>query len=113
MFCLIFGIVQARNTTKAAMKLLDDILDIFVAYQVAGQEPAVLSSDRMSALVAKVDYKNLAGSSFSIGGGSFVLPSNEDVMGSLVEEDCYIVAKVQGFTQDLDPTASFNFQQGN
>lgn len=95
------------------MKLLDDILDMFVAYQVAGQEPAVLSSDRMSALVAKVDYKNLAGSSFSISGGSFVLPSKEDVMGSLVDEDCYIVAKVQGFTQDLDPTASFNFQQGN
>lgn len=76
------------------MKLLDDILDILVAYQVAGQEPQVLTSDRMSAVVSKVDHKDLAGSSFSIGGGSFVLPSNEDVVGSWADEDCFIVAKV-------------------
>lgn len=76
------------------MKLLDDILDILVAYQVAGQEPQVLTSDRMSAVVSKVDHKDLAGSSFSIGGGSFVLPSDEDVVGSWADEDCFIVAKV-------------------
>lgn len=76
------------------MKLLDDILDILVASQVAGQEPQVLTSDRMSAVVSKVDHKDLAGSSFSIGGGSFVLPSNEDVVGSWADEDCFIVAKV-------------------
>lgn len=76
------------------MKLLDDILDILVAYQVAGQEPQVLTSDRMSAVVSKVDHKDLAGSSFSIGGGSFVLPSNDDVVGSWADEDCFIVAKV-------------------
>lgn len=76
------------------MKLLDDILDILVAYQVAGQEPQVLTSDRMSAVVSKVDHKDLAGSSFSIGGGSFVLPSNEDVVGSWADEHCFIVAKV-------------------
>lgn len=76
------------------MKLLDDILDILVAYQVAGQEPQVLTSDRMSAVVSKVDHKDLAGSSFSIGRGSFVLPSNEDVVGSWADEDCFIVAKV-------------------
>lgn len=76
------------------MKLLDDILDILVAYQVAGQEPQVLTSDRMSAVVSKVDHKDLAGSSFSIGGGSFVLPSNEDVVGSWADKDCFIVAKV-------------------
>ena len=80
------------------MKILDDTLDIRVTYQKAGQEPAMLSSDRMSALVSKVDYKDLAGSSFSIGGGSFVLPSDEDVVGIWADEDCFIVAKVQGFT---------------
>ena len=72
--------------TKAAMKLLDDILDILVAYQAAGQEPALLLSDRMSALVSKVDHKALAGSSYSIGTGSFFLPSNGDVVGSWADE---------------------------
>lgn len=82
------------------MKLLDDILDILVAYQEAGQEPALLSSDRMSAMVSKVDHKALAGSSFAIGGGSFVLPSNGDVVGSWLDEDCSLVAKVLGYSQD-------------
>jgi len=86
--------------TKAAMKLLDDILDILVAYQEAGQEPALLLSDRMSAMVSKVDHKALAGSSFAIGGGSFVLPSNEDVVGSWLDEDCSLVAKVLGYRKD-------------
>lgn len=80
--------------TKAAMKLIDDILNILAAYQTVGQEPALLSGGRMSALVSKVDHKALAGSSFSVGGGSFVLPSNEDVVGSWADEDCYLVAKV-------------------
>ena len=99
--------------TKATIKLLDDILDILVAYQAAGQEPALLLSDRMSALVSKVDRKALAGSSYSIGAGSFVLPSNGDVVGSWADEDCYIVAKVLGYTGDWYLVVTFNFQEEN
>ena len=93
-FSLFLAFFQARNMTKAIMKLLNDILNLLVQYQVPDQEPALFSSDRMSALVSKVNYKALAGSSFSIGGGSFVLPSNEDVVGSWADGDCYLVAKV-------------------
>lgn len=80
--------------TKSAMTLLDDILDMIVEYQVTGQEPLVLQSERMAALVMKADTKDLAGSSVSIGGGSFVLPSTEKVAGTLEDKDCFIVAKV-------------------
>lgn len=83
--------------TKNAMKLLDDILNMLVTYQATGQEPQVLTSDRMSAIVVKVDHKDLAGSSFSIGGGSFGLPSS-NVTGSWAEEDCYAVGKVLEIT---------------
>lgn len=79
--------------TKKAMKLLDDVLNMLVAYQMTGQEPQELISDRMSAMVVKVAHEDLAGNSFSIGGGTFGLPSS-DITASWADEECFIVAKV-------------------
>lgn len=79
------------------MKLLDDILNMLVTYQATGQEPQKLTSDRMSAIVVKVDHKDLAGYSFYIGGGSFGLPSS-NVTGSWADKDCFVVGKVLEIT---------------
>ena len=80
--------------TKSAMKILDDILDVIVEFQVPGEEPQLLEGERMTALVSKVDTERLVGSSFSIGEGSFALPSSKGIVNILQDENCYIVAKV-------------------
>lgn len=95
----IYRIVQARKVTKTAMIILNDILDLLLAYQVTGQEPQVLTTDRMSASVRKMDTKDLAGSSYSLGAGTFVLPTSEDIVGSWADKDCYIAAKVLDITK--------------
>lgn len=81
--------------TTSAMKILDDILDMIVEFEIPDQEPQLLESERMTALVSKVSTERLAGSSFSIGEGSFVLPSSKDIVDILRDKDCYVVAKVQ------------------
>ena len=83
--------------TKTAMKLLDDILNMLVSFQATGQEPQVLTSDRMSALVERMNHNDLAGKGFSIGGGSFSLPSS-GITRSWADEDCYVVGKVPMIT---------------
>ncbi|XP_022800006.1 polycystin-1-like [Stylophora pistillata] len=84
---------NARAMTKSAMKILDDILDVIVEFQVPGEEPQLLEGERMTALVSKVDTERLVGSSFSIGEGSFALPSSKGIVNILQDENCYIVAK--------------------
>ena len=76
------------------MKVLDDILDTLSDYLATGQEPQVLRSERMSALVMKMSIDDLAGSNISIVGGSFVLPDMRSVMESWDDPNCYLIAKV-------------------
>ena len=82
--------------TKAAMNVLNNILDMLSDYLVVGQDAQVLTSESMSALVMKIDVKDLAGANVSIAGGSFVLPAEvKDMFASLEDPNCYITAKVQ------------------
>ena len=81
--------------TKTAMKVLDDVLDTLSGYLVTGQEPQVLTSERMSALVMKMDVEDLSGFNVSIVGGSFVLPNMKEVSGGWDDPHCYVLGKVK------------------
>ena len=77
------------------MEVLHNVLDTLSGYLATGQEPQVMESERLSALVMKMQVERLSGSSISIAGGSFVLSNMEEILESWDEEDCYILAKVK------------------
>lgn len=80
--------------TKAAMKVVDDSLDTLSEFLVVGQGQVILESESMSAIAKKLNVEDLATANIFINGGSFVLPSMEDILRSWQNPDCYVLAKV-------------------